>query len=199
MRVARAALAAGLVACAAPAPQAPRRPLDLWPFVVRDARPVAGIATTRAAGPFFESWTRERGPDEGMDETGWTLRPLVASRSSESSELELLYPLGGIHRDAEGTRVRVTPLVDHVFRRDEGTAEEDARGWTFLLAFGGRTRRSSGSPGRSVCQCRKGQSAKRFAHSPSRTSEPKSGQIRSVRRPPPDPHERKGHSTWMRS
>jgi hypothetical protein len=144
MRLPRTVLAAGLVACASPAPQGARRPLDLWPFVVRDARPVAGIAATRAAGPFFESWTRERAADEDVDEAGWTLRPVVAYRAAEASELELLYPLAGVHRDAEGTRVRLTPFVDHVFRADEteeGEEEqEDARGWTFLLAFGGRTR-----------------------------------------------------------
>ncbi len=140
------ALAMALAACAAP-PDAARRPLDLWPLVVRDARPVAGIATTRVAGPFFESWTREHGADEEVDETGWTLRPLAAGLTRDDRELELLYPLGAIRRDAEGTRVRLTPLVDHVFRSSDSETTDDENGWTFLLAFGGRTQEGEGYGG----------------------------------------------------
>ena len=63
MRAALAALAVALAACSTPRPGAARGSLDLWPFVVRDARPVAGIATTRVAGPFYESWTRDSEAD----------------------------------------------------------------------------------------------------------------------------------------
>jgi hypothetical protein len=141
-RAARALAVLALAACASPpAPEPARRPLDLWPFVVRDARPVAGIATTRIAGPFFESWAREGAADEDADEIGWTLRPFAAGlEDGEARNLEFLYPLGELRRDEQGTRLRVTPLVDHVFGAPESKPEEEARGWTFLLAFGGRTR-----------------------------------------------------------
>jgi hypothetical protein len=147
MRVALAALAVGLAACSTPVPDGARRPLDLWPFVVRDARPVAGIATTRVAGPFYESWTRDSEADPEARETGWTLRPLAARIEDEASTFEFLFPLGQLRRDDEGTRLRLTPLVDHVFRPsgDDAVEEADDRpnGWTFLLAFGGRTREGS--------------------------------------------------------
>jgi hypothetical protein len=148
MRAALAALAVALAACSTPRPGAARGSLDLWPFVVRDARPVAGVAATRVAGPFWESWTRESESDPETRETGWTLRPLAARIEDEASTLEFLFPLGQLRRDDEGTRLRLTPLVDHVFRsggEDPGEAgaegaDEGADGWTFLLAFGGRSR-----------------------------------------------------------
>ena len=71
-----------LAACAAPrSPEATRGSLDLWPFVVRDARPVAGIATTRVAGPFYESWTRDSEADPEAHETGFRWGSYDARRS----------------------------------------------------------------------------------------------------------------------
>ncbi|MEN8181218.1 MAG: hypothetical protein ABFS46_01645 [Myxococcota bacterium] len=109
-----------------------RRPLDLWPLVVRDGRPVAGSEVLRAGGPLFERWREPR-------ETGWTLRPLLAGiqdAEREEERLEFLYPLGEWERGGDGTSLRLTPLLDGVQRPEE---EGEKRGWTFGLAFGGRT------------------------------------------------------------
>jgi len=131
-------LAAQLLAASAGAaePEAGRA-IDLWPLVVRDARPVAGRATTRVGGPFFESWRTPR--DEG-----WTLRPLLArieEKERERQRVEFLYPLGQWNRSSDGDRFRLTPLIDRVERPQE---EGGKRGWTFALAFGGRTDEGEG-------------------------------------------------------
>ena len=93
------------------------RAIDLWPFLVRDGRPVAGRATTRIGGPFFESWRTDR-------EEGWTLRPLLArieDGERERQRVEFLYPLGAWNRSSDGDSFRLTPLVDRVERpQDEG-------------------------------------------------------------------------------
>lgn len=132
----RALLLALLATAAAEARGEVARPLDLWPFVVRDARSVAGVRATRVAGPFFESWERSDG------ETGWTLRPLLARRQmGERNEIEFLYPLGSLRRDDSGHRLRLTPFYDRSERNDNAGEENPARrkGWSFLTLFGGTT------------------------------------------------------------
>lgn len=129
------ALSAVLLAAAAGGAEPAGRALDLWPLVVRDARMVAGRATTRIGGPLFERW---RTPGE----EGWTLRPLAAGLEEPGQEtLEFLYPLGAWSRSADGDRLRLTPLLDRVERPEE---EGGKRGWTFGLAFGGRTDEGEG-------------------------------------------------------
>lgn len=133
-RVAR--LAAGLLLLASrPGTAQERASVDLWPFLVRDGRPVAGLRTTRVGGPLFESWQEPDG------DSGWSLRPLLAGieeRERERRELEFLYPLGSWRRDARDSLLRLTPFVD-VTRRGTPGSEAERRGWTFLTAFGGRT------------------------------------------------------------
>lgn len=110
----------------------PAGPLDLWPLVVRDARPVAGVRTTRIGGPVFEQWQTVQG------ERGWTLRPLAArSQDPTGSRFEFLYPLGEIRRGEDGRRTRLTPFFDRSEKPDPADEDPDRRGWTFLLAFGG--------------------------------------------------------------
>jgi hypothetical protein len=131
------AWAAPLLMAASGVAEPAGRALDLWPLVVRDGRPVAGRATTRIGGPFFESFSTER-------EQGFTLRPLLARIEDEERErqrVEFLYPLGQWSRDQDGDRFRLTPLVDHVQRPEE---EGGKRGWSFALAFGGRTTEGEG-------------------------------------------------------
>jgi hypothetical protein len=136
MRPLAAALAAaGLAAAPAPAEEGGAA-LDLWPLVVRDARPVAGLEATRIAGPFFERW-------HTPDEEGFTLRPLLAGvREEEASRLEFLYPLGELVRREGSTRLRLTPFLDRTLRAEpvgEAAPAAERRGWTFGPAFGGRT------------------------------------------------------------
>jgi hypothetical protein len=131
------AWAAPLLVAASGVAEPAGRVLDLWPLVVRDGRPVAGRATTRIGGPFFESFSTER-------EQGFTLRPLLARIEDEEREqqrVEFLYPLGQWSRDPDGDRFRLTPFVDSVQRPEE---EGGKRGWSFALAFGGRTAEGEG-------------------------------------------------------
>ena len=146
-RIARAlpvGLAAGLVLVAVAA-GAEERPLDLWPLVVRDARPVAGIEATRIGGPFFEY--RRTAPGPGGEpppgaarwESAWTLRPLAARLERPgASDLELLHPFAGWRVRPDRTRMRVTPFAERTFRTDASADSEGPR-WILGPAFGGRT------------------------------------------------------------
>ncbi len=140
----RGALALGIaLACALPAmgAAADPRPLDLWPFVVRDARPVAGLESTRIGGPFHERWRTTPGPagEAPRWDSIWTLRPLVAElEGPERRDLELLHPIAQWRWRPDRTRMRVTPFLDRTFETEAGPGSEGDR-WTFLLAFGGRT------------------------------------------------------------
>ena len=138
MAVRQAGIAGGLLGAAltALAAGSSAQSLDLWPLVVRDARPVAGRQTTRIAGPFFERWSESAGR-EGEAQTGWSLRPLAAGLESEKvSRLELLHPLAGLRRTADRTRAWLAPLFDRTVEHDSARR---GRRWTAGPVFGGRT------------------------------------------------------------
>lgn len=130
-------LVAGLLAVLAPG--GPAAGFELWPLVVGDERPVAGIARRRAAGPLFESFELADGT------RGWMLRPLLGGlEAGGRSRLEFLYPLGAFQRGEPGWSLRVTPLLDIQGGGGDGPEAADGTGtrrsaWTVGPAFGGRT------------------------------------------------------------
>lgn len=94
-----------------------------WPLRLRDAESVAGLRTTRVAGPLF------RGFDHHDGSTGWSLAPLLSVLETASeTHVEFLYPLGAYRARPQRFGLRLTPLF-----------EVSPEQWSFLLAFGGRS------------------------------------------------------------
>jgi hypothetical protein len=112
--------------------------LEPWPLAVRAGQSVAGRKTSRIAGPLFTAFELEEGVH------GWALHPLLAHlRSQEASSFEFLYPLGLLRRGPAGWKLRFTPLLDvgrtHPAPAAATEAKPEGQGWSFLLAFGGRS------------------------------------------------------------
>jgi hypothetical protein len=131
----------------APVLSAPRWGVDLWPFYVADRESVAGVRSSRALGPLFESWSFDE------DAAAWhrisegarfTVRPFFARGERDGfPRTEFMYPLGRVQGARYGSRGRVTPIANWGAKG----AEDAHRYWTIGPVFGGRTEAGEGYGG----------------------------------------------------